>query len=119
MINVTEKKISPIDVNSDKEVTYHRINHSFKTEILVPVAAISNNIDFLVNDKSVVRMVKTSDNIECVVESFEEVHICTLEADIKRLYGMEPWPYIMRWYKVAPSMHSMDFVRVKINKYEK
>lgn len=116
---MTENNISPIDVNRDKEVTYHRINHSFRPEILVPVAAISNNIDFLVNDKNATRMVKTSDNVECVVESFEEVHICTLEKDIKELYGMEPWPYIMRWYKVAPAMHSMDFVRVKINKYEK
>ena len=116
---MTENNIGPIDVNKDKEVTYHRINHSFKTEILVPVAAISNNIDFLMNDKNAIRMVKTSDNIECVVESFEEVHICTLETDIKRLYGMEPWPYVMRWYKVVPLMHSMDFVRVKLKKYEK
>jgi hypothetical protein len=64
-------------------------------------------------------MVKTSDNIECVVESFEEAHMCTLDADIKRLYGMDPWPYIQRWYKVAPHMHSMDFLKIKLKQYEK
>lgn len=116
---MTESNFSLIDINRDKEVTYHRINHSFRQEILVPVAAISNNIDFLVNDKNATRMVKTSDNVECVVESFEEAHICTLENEIKELYGMEPWPYVMRWYKVAPMMHSMDFVRVKLKKNEK
>ena len=115
---MTENSVSPIDLNRDKEVTYHRINHSFKTEILVPVSAITNNIDFLINDKNATRMVKTSDNVECVVDSFEEVHICTLENDIKKLYGMEPWPYIMRWYKVVPTMHSMDFVRIKLKRNE-
>lgn len=115
---MTESNISPIDVNKDKEVTYHRINHSFKTDVIVPVAAISNNIDFLMNDKNAIRKVKTSDNVECVVERFEEVHVCELVDDIKRLYGMEPWPYVMRWYKVVPSMHSMDFVRIKLKKNE-
>lgn len=115
---MTENNISPKDVNKDKEVTYHRIHHSFKSEMLVPVAAITNNIDFLINDRTATRMVKTSDNIECIVDSFEEMHICSLEEDIKRLYGMEPWSYVMRWYKVLPSMCSMEFVKIKLKKYE-
>jgi hypothetical protein len=116
---MTENNISPVDANRDKEVTYHRINHSFKSEIIVPVAAISNNIDFLVNDKNATRMVKTSDNVECVVDGFEEAHICTLENDIKKMYGMEPWSYIMRWFKVVPSMYSMEFLKIRLKKYEK
>lgn len=118
MTSMTENSISPKDVNKDKEVTYHRVQHSFKEEIIVPISAITNNIDFLLNDEKAIRKVKTSDNVECVVESFEERHMCTIEDDIKRLYGMEPWAYIMRWYKVMPFMHSMDFIRIKLKKNE-
>lgn len=116
---MADSAIKKTDVNTEKEKTYHRILHSFKQEIIVPIAAITNNVDFVINDKSCVRMVKTSDNVECVVERFEEVHMCLLEQDIKRLYGMEPWPYIMRWYKVAPNMTTMDFFKIKLKKYEK
>lgn len=107
------------DFDSTKERTYHRILHSFKPEIIVPVAAITNNIDFIVNGRDFSRIVKTSDEVECVVDEFAIVHMCQLEDDIKRLYGMEPWPYIMRWFKVAPQMYSMEFVKIKLKKYEK
>jgi hypothetical protein len=112
------ENITP-DTNTDKEKTYHRILHSFKPEIIVPIAAITNNIDFVTAGKDCVRMVKTTDDVECVVESYEEIHMCSLEADIKRLYGMEPWPYVMRWYKVAPHMNTMDFFKLKLKKYER
>lgn len=107
------------DANTVKEKTYHRVLHSFKEEIIVPIAAITNNVDFVIGGKDCVRMMKTSDNVECVVDSFEEMHMCKLEDDIKRLYGMDPWPYVMRWYKVAPHMHSMEFYKIKLKKYEK
>lgn len=107
------------DIDNVKEKTYHRILHSFKPEIIVPVAAITNNVDFIINDRNYCRMVKTSDNIECVVEEFSMVHMCQLEEDIKKLYGMEPWAYVMRWFKVVPNMYSMEFCKVKLKKYEK
>lgn len=116
---MSEVKINYTDINEEKEKTYHRILHSFKPEIIVPIAAITNNVDFALGGKERVRMVKTSDNIECIVESFEEKHMCDLAGDITRLYGMEPWSYIQRWYKVAPHMHSMDFFKIKLKPYEK
>ena len=105
------------EVNNDREITYHRINHSFKNEIIVPIVAISNNIDFLLCKCE--KRVLTSDNVECTVESHEEVHMCKLGDDVKRLYDMEMWPYIMRWYNVDPNMSSMEFVKIKLKKYEK
>lgn len=116
---MSDIKINVTDVNEEKEKTYHRILHSFKPEIIVPIAAITNNVDFVIGSKECVRMVKTSDNVECIVEAYEEKHMCELEADIKRLYNMDPWPYIQRWYKVAPHMHTMDFFKIKLKKNEK
>ena len=116
MANITD---NVVDRDMNKEKTYHRVLHSFKEELIVPIAAITNNVDFLFNGKECIRIVKTSDGTECFVEHFEEVHMCELEADIKRLYGMEPWPYIMRWHKVQPNMHSMDFIKMKIKRYDK
>lgn len=105
------------EVNAEREVTYHRVRHSFKSEIIVPIAAITNNIDFLLCKCE--KRVKTTDNIECVVESHEEIHMCKLADDVKRLYGMDMWAFIMRWYGVEPNMSSMEFVKIKLKKYEK
>ena len=107
------------DVDNTKEKTYHRILHSFKPEVIVPIAAITNNVDFIINGRDCQRLIKTSDDVECLVESFNVVHMCQLDDDIKRLYGMEPWLYIKRWFKVAPQMYSMEFIKIKLKKYEK
>jgi hypothetical protein len=105
------------DANRDKDRSYHKVRHSFREEIIVPIAAVTNNVEFLLNNESCVRMVKTTDNIECCVESYSVVHMCQLSDDIKRLYNMDPWPWIMRWYGVEPNMHSMEFVKLKLKKY--
>lgn len=105
------------DINTEKEVTYHRVRHSFKPEIIVPIAAITNNIDFLLCKGE--KRIMTTDSVECTVESHEEIHMCKLATDVKRLYNMDMWPFIMRWYGVEPDMHSMEFVRMKLKKYEK
>lgn len=103
--------------NDVRERTYHRLRHSFKTEVIVPIAAITNNVDFVLYDCE--KMMLTTDNIECVVEFYELTHMCKLESDVKRLYGMDMWPFIMRWYGVSPNMSSMEFVKLKLKKYEK
>lgn len=105
------------EVNAEREVTYHRVRHSFKPEIIVPIAAITNNIDFLLCKCE--KRILTTDGVECVAELHEEIHMCKLEDDVKRLYGMEMWPFVLRWYKVEPNMSSMEFVKIKLKKYEK
>ena len=105
------------EVNIEKEVTYHRVRHSFKPEIIVPIAAITNNIDFLLCKGE--KRVMTTDGVECTVESHDEIHMCKLEEHVKRLYNMDMWPFITRWYAVEPNMSSMEFVKMKLKKYEK
>lgn len=60
--------IENMEIDANRGETYHHIKHKFRDVVILPFAAISNNIDFLMFDKAT-KHVKTSDDVECVVTS--------------------------------------------------
>ena len=92
------------------------MNHRFREEMILPYVGITPNISFLMSCGE--RWVTTSDRIHCKVIEFHEKHICKLEDDIRRLYGIEPYEFIKRWYSVCNYMDSMRFIHIKLKKQE-
>jgi hypothetical protein len=94
--------------------TIHYVNHKFREEIIVPLCSLTNNIRFLLGEQS--QTVITVDGVTCDVVTATERHICDLEADIRRLYNMDVWSFVKRWYTVNSSMDSMHFLHIKLQK---
>lgn len=90
------------------------VNHTFREEIIVPLSAISDNFVFLLDE--VERKVLTGDGVLCDVVSCEEIHVCALEHDIRRLYNISAWDFIKRWYSKYPNMNAMYFAKIKLKK---
>lgn len=100
-----------MDWNRD---TKHALRHKFKEEIIVPLVALSSNIDFILCKGE--KLIKTADGFMCRCVEKEEVHICDIEDDIRRIYNMSAWDFIRRWRKFDPYMDSMTFLRIKLEK---
>lgn len=100
---------------SEAVIKYY-IAHRFKDEIIIPFCALTNNIDFCI-EKDAEKVCLTADNVRCVAESFDEKHICELEADVKRIYGIQnTWDFIKRWYALDKHMDSMYFLKISLKK---
>lgn len=97
------------------KATYHNVKHRYREEIIVPVAALSNNIDFIM-DSEAEKRVLTADNVKCRVKKYKFIHVCELENEIKRLYNKGAWDFIKMWYKVVPNIYSMEFLVIKLEK---
>lgn len=110
-------ELTQFDMSINREKTYHRVRHRFREEMIVPIIGITNNFDFLLGKNSK-KHILTADEVKCIVVDYRNDHICDLEADIRRIYGMEAWDFIKRWYNNEPNMVSMEFVWMKIEKYE-
>lgn len=95
------------------EVKY-AIQHSFKKEIIIPIAALYNNFDFFYNSKEEFKLVKTSDNYICVVKKYKLIHICRLDEKIRNIYNISTWEYIQKWYSACPQMDSMMFLVMEL-----
>lgn len=100
----------------NNEPTYHHINHKFRETIVVPYIAIEHNIQFLTNKAD--RYVVYADGITAKVVESKEVHICELEDEIQKLYGISAWQFMQRWYQTYKNMSSMEFVIIKVTKEE-
>lgn len=94
----------------------YNIQHSFRYEIIIPVAALHNNIDFFMDNDE--KIVKTSDGFICSVLNWSYIHICDLEKDVKRLYNIDIWSFIQKWYSAIPYMESMYFLKIFLEKKE-
>lgn len=94
--------------------TKHYVNHNFKNEIIVPLVAISNNIDFLtcIGEKTII----TKDDVRSKVLFYEEKQLPYFENDIKRLYNMDGWTFLKIWCNANKSLNSVFFVRMKLEK---
>jgi hypothetical protein len=117
LIKVCGMEVEGFHMNERVAETRHELSHRFKEEIIVPMIAISNVYDFFVFNNAK-KKVRTADGVICEVEGFEERHICELEEDIKRLYGIDAWSFIKKWYKFDILMTNMMFVRIWLKKYE-
>lgn len=97
--------------------TEHNVLHKFKETMIVPYYAVTNNCALIMSKGD--HYVTTADGIHCKVMSWEEKHICELEEDVQRLYNMDCWSYIKRWFKATKGcMDSMHFLIIKLKKNE-
>lgn len=109
--------VEGMELDANRSDTYHHIKHKFREVVILPIAAVSNNIDFLIFDKAK-KHVKTSDDVECDVVSWSEEHICDIEDEIKKIYELDAWSFIKTWHKHEPCMTSMHFIKMELRKYE-
>lgn len=110
-----EFRIIDVRFNMERnETSYHKIRHKFREEMIVPYIAVQNNIDFILNKGE--RYLLTADGIKAKVIECTEVHVCELKDDIKRLYDMDAWDYICRWYNAEKCMNSLYFLHIKLRK---
>lgn len=89
------------------------IRHKFKEEIIVPYVAVHPNIG-ITHDDNATACFKCGTKAKVV--SVKEIHICELESEIRAIYGLDAWSYIMRWYNFDHSMQTMYFLKIKVMK---
>ena len=94
--------------------TTHSINHRFKEEVVVPFVGITDNVNFIMSKGD--KIVYCADGTHAKVIDWSDCHICTLEDDIQRIYGIDTWPFIKRWYSSEKRMDSMTFIKMKLKK---
>lgn len=113
----TNNNMSITQMNMDSNMpTLHAITHSFKEELIVPYIGIEKNIEFFLGKGA--KQVVTADGILANVKSIEEKHICDLEDDITRIYGISPWEFIKRWHGANMGADSMIFAKLKLEKLD-
>lgn len=108
-------EIISTNIAMEKDTT-HLLKHKYQEEVIVPLVAVSENIDFLFNRGR--RMVITADGVSCLVEKAEEIHLMKMEEDVQNLYKMSAWAFAQRWYSYYPDMDSMTFLKIKLKKIE-
>lgn len=118
LIRVCGMEVERLDMKESPKETYHEVTHSFKEELIIPVVALTNTFDFFMYG-SATKNVRTADGVQCIVEGYEEKHICELEEDIKKMYNMDAWAFIKRWHKRYDTlMTNMMFVKIWLKKDE-
>lgn len=112
------QRIGDLDIVSmgadSNEPTYHNVRHRYKDEIVIPYVAIEHNMTFFSNKGE--RHIIFTDGTKGKVITSKEVHICEAEEDIKRIYGIDVWTFIRKWYLADKGMDSMHFIYMKIEK---
>ena len=90
------------------------IKHNFSEEVIIPLAALSYNLDVLSGREN---KVATLDGVECVVTKIDEIHALSEDAIgiIKRLYNIDLMTYLMIWNKKL-SISSLWLAHVKLKK---
>lgn len=117
LIKVLGLEIERFDMEKRRTDTYHELSHRFKEEIIIPMIALTNTYDFFIYC-SATKHIITADGVECIAEGYEEKHICELEDDIKRLYNVDAWSFIKKWYNYDSMMTNMTFVKIWLKKDE-
>lgn len=84
------------------------INCKYRDEIIVPLVCISPNVELLcVPDKGKVGILcLMKDGILAKIRGFEMKTIFEFEEDIKRLYKVEPYEWLKKWYNACEGMLS-------------
>lgn len=105
--------ITDMSMDNNSENTYN-IAHRFQEEVIVPLLAIKNNCGFVLSKGD--RYLLFADNITAKVVEWDSKSIVSLEEDIKRLYNLDAWTFLKKWYRVYPQMTSLDFLHIKVGK---
>ena len=91
----------------------YKVQHTFNSEIIIPICAMRNNVDFIVS-KAKEPLILTSDNVKCKAAFYTIANIVDLEADVKRIYKMSAWDFIKRWYENLRFIDSMSFIKMTL-----
>lgn len=107
------KDIVSMSLDNNSTTTHH-INHRFKDEVIVPFVGLSDNCAFIMSKGE--KHIICADGVQAKVVEWKDCHICTLEDDIKRIYGIDVWSFVKRWYQTEKQMDSMTFIKMKLEK---
>lgn len=102
------------DIKRLKLMNEHQVKHKWREEIILPLRCIVNNINFLTSKCE--KYILTTDGVKAKVESYEVLHICTLDELVKRIYGLTTWEFIKRWFDNGEEFDSSHFVYIKSTK---
>ena len=103
-----DTQVYSIDNNMD---TQHLVKHKWRDEIVVPYLAIQNNVTFMCDNGE--KHIITADQKKALVLEKKEYHMCEMDEIVKRLYGMDVWPFVMRWYNNGFNLLSPSFIYIK------
>ncbi len=93
----------------------HEISHKFQQEIIVPYAAVTNNIDIAVGNKC-----KFQDGTVAVITNIKHLNMMarTTEKYVMELYNISSWGLLNQWYLRGIHFDSIYFLKLKIKKDE-
>jgi len=96
----------------------NEIAHAYREEIIIPLCAMKNNVDFLLENGK--KTIVTTDEIVSDLISYKEIHILSDEAKelVGRLYRMSVFSFIKLWYKKYGDIIKMTFLYLKLKKKE-
>lgn len=99
-----------------KNKHYYKVNHRYREKIIVPIIAITHNVNFIMDSGDI--YVITADEVKCKVTNRCIRNIFELEKDIKNIYDMSAWDFLKKWYGVNESLSSIDFFVLQLKKEE-
>lgn len=94
--------------------TEHDVRHRYKEEIIVPLVAITKNIDFLMGRGK--KTIHLTDGTTCEVVKWSEIHLLDMDDEVKKMYNMSAWDFAKRWYSYDKGMQSMTFIKMQLKK---
>ena len=84
------------------------INCKYRDAIIVPLVSISPNMElFFISDKDKIGVLcNMKDGVLAKIRGFEIKTIFEFEESIKRLYKIEPYEWLKKWYNASEGMLS-------------
>lgn len=106
-------------MSSDEiEPIFYRVNHRYREEMIVPIVAIHEFINFITTPLRYQKVV-TTDGVKCRVFKIYTQNLCALEEKVLSLYQISAWDFLKKWYSVYPNnLYSLEFVVMELGKYE-
>lgn len=97
-----------------EEIRFYKVNHSFKDTIIVPLVAVTKNIEFILNEED--KYIVTADDVKCKVRFWRIRNIFDIQDDIQNRYKISAWDFLKRWHSVYVDLSSIDFFVIGLEK---
>lgn len=95
-----------------KDEKTHHVAHRFAKEMILPYNAFDNNLGLARACDT--RYIVCSDGKRAELIEYVEKHICELEEDIQRIYKMDAWSFLKRWYNSDLKPRNMYFLKLRL-----
>ncbi len=93
------------------------ILHKYQHRILLPIAAIENNIDFILGLNQNIEVI-CSEGEKCSVKFSHEIHVLSKEFSelLAEIYGprVDLLYFLRTWYERCPGMSEMNFIYLEL-----